>query len=127
MKKNILITIIGGLLMASAAQAQDTYIQFTLKERPYVDQHGRVLQSIEGRQNRPGVDEFSGGGKVNYPDTGGVKIKGWHEKGKDLLLKVEGSAPDLEKLGKVLTKEEAKTIKAATFGIIEKAESGVTP
>jgi hypothetical protein len=40
---------------------------------------------------------------------------------------VEGSAPDLEKLGKVLTKEEAKTIKAATFGIIEKAESGVTP
>ena len=43
------------------------WIKYKLKRRPWVDGEGKVLESIKGRQNRPGIDEFSGGG-YEYPD-----------------------------------------------------------
>lgn len=127
MKKNIWGMIIGGLLLVSTVWAEDTYIQFTLGERPYTNRNGEVLQSIEGRLNRKGVDEFFGGGKF-YPDYTKAKIKEWHEKGITFLLVVDSPSTVLESQGKKLTKEEAKVIKKLVFGISEKeAESGVTP
>jgi hypothetical protein len=112
------------LLFPSLAMAEDTYIQFTLPSRAYHDQNGRVLESVEGRKNKKGVDEFSGGGR-DYPNMNGSVIKEWHEKGKDFLLAVEAPATTLEKQGKKLTKEEAKILKETLFGISEPS-SGVT-
>ena len=64
------------------------WIKYKLIRRPWVDGNGKVLDSIEGRQNRPGVDEFSGGG-YDYPDETD-KIDRIERKG-TLLLLVEES------------------------------------
>jgi len=116
-----------GLLLPSLSMAQDTSLRFTLPSRPYVDQNGQILQGIEGRYNRKGIDEINGGGK-DYPDYKGVMIKKWYEKDHDLLLVVDGPATTLEMQGKKLTVDEAKAVKEAVFGVSDKAlESGVTP
>ncbi|MDD5006839.1 MAG: hypothetical protein PHC68_00385 [Syntrophorhabdaceae bacterium] len=115
------------LFIPCLAFAQESAYQFTLGERPYTDKDGKVLQSIEGRFNRKGVDEFFGSGKF-YPDYTKAKIKERHEKGITFLLVVDNPSTALESQGKKLTKEEAKVIKELVFGISEKeAESGVTP
>lgn len=115
------------LVIPSLVLAEDTAYQFTLPSRPYVDQNGKVLESIEGRYNRKGVDEFSGGGK-DYPDYQRAKIKEWHEKGTVFLLIVNNPSTALESHGKKLSKEEAKAVKKLIFGISEEdTESGVTP
>ena len=60
------------------------WIKYKLIRRPWVDGEGKVLESIEGRQNRPGIDEFSGGG-YDYPSELG-KIDRFEHKGNLMLL-----------------------------------------
>lgn len=125
--------------------AGESWIRFNLIERPYYDRDGNILPSIEGRRNRPGIDEFTGGGKV-YPDLGKVKIIERHEKDQDLLLLVDGDTTDLKKKGsvtyqaspktlkteplgfepRVIADTEAEDMKATVFGIVKSVESGVT-
>lgn len=50
------------------------WFEFHLIERPYSDGQGNILASIEGRRNRPGIDEFSGGGKI-YPELPGKVVQ----------------------------------------------------
>lgn len=125
-------------------------MKFRLVKRPFWDRHGDILESIEGRRNRLGIDEFTGGGKV-YPEIINQKDKilEWHEKDGILLLKVdisESEAEDIKTKDKAmkynaspkvikdynhkdfkaerLTDEEAKTMKKDVFGI--EVGSGVT-
>jgi len=121
------------------------WITFTLIKRPYYDRNSDILASIEGRRNRKGIDEFTGGGKV-YPDIieQKSKIKEWHEKDDVLLVKIDipeaeaieletkdkklkyKASPKIEKeynykdfKPKVLTDQEAETMKKDFFGIVE--------
>lgn len=83
------------------------WYRFDLPELPYHDREGRVLKSIEGRLNRPGVDEFSGGGRV-YPDLTGAGIVERREAGGVLLVSTEADPAAMRLLGGVpLTEEEA--------------------
>ena len=86
------------------------WIKFQLIERPYYDRNGNILTSIEGRRNRKGIDEFTGGGKV-YPDIiESGKIKEWHEKDGILLI----NADILESGAIAVTVEDkTKTYKAS--------------
>lgn len=130
------------------------WITFTLIKRPYYDRNSDILASIEGRRNRKGIDEFTGGGKV-YPDIieQKSKIKEWHEKDGVLLLQVDvteseavahetkdeklkyKASPKLEKeynykdfKAKVLTDSEAGDLKQNFFEVarITINEAGVT-
>ena len=130
------------------------WIKFQLIERPYYDRNGNILSSIEGRRNRKGIDEFTGGGKV-YPDIidQKAKIKAWHEKDGILLLQVDileseaiaikvkdetkkyKASPKIEKeynankdfKALILTDQEADDLKEKFFGIKKLiVDSGVT-
>lgn len=62
------------------------WMKYTLIERPYYDpRSGEILESIEGRYNKPGIDPFVGGGKV-YPDAIKLKCVYWREQGNNLLI-----------------------------------------
>jgi len=129
------------------------WIKFQLIERPYYDRDGNILTSIDGRRNRKGIDEFTGGGKV-YPDIERSKIKEWHEKDGILLLQVDileteaiavtskdetkkyKASPKIEKeynankefKALILTDQEADDLKTNFFGIKKLiVDSGVTP
>ena len=66
-----------------------TWVKFKLIERPYYDPRtGEILDSIEGRRNRPSIDPFEGGGKV-YPDIDPTKILKRKEKAGEWLLKLD--------------------------------------
>jgi hypothetical protein len=76
-----------------------TWIKLKTKERPYYDpRNGKVLKSIEGRRNRPGVDPFEGGGRVYPPIPDNVRVLDWQERGETLMLLVEGEAKDIDRL-----------------------------
>ena len=131
-----------------------TWIKFRLIERPYYDPRtGEIPDSIEGRRNRPGIDPFSGGGKV-YPEIVNQKDKilEWHEKDGVLLLKLDileleaeeiktrdealkyQASPKIERdynhkdfKAERLTDEEAEIMKEDIFGIkLIEIDSGVT-
>lgn len=126
------------------------WISFQLIERPYYDAQGRVLASIEGRKNRKGIDEFTGGGKV-YQNLKAVKVLERYEKGTTLLVLVEGEQADIDALlvnksvtyaaspttsktvpegfqALVLTVEGTEAVKRDVFGISPPVDikSGVT-
>ncbi len=65
-----------------------TWVKFKLIKLPYYDQEGRILESIVGRQNRPGIDEFSGGGKV-YPDLSSFPVLSHHETDDNLMVQFD--------------------------------------
>lgn len=71
-----------------------TWIKLKTKERPFYDPRtGKVLSSIEGRRNRPGIDPFEGGGK-DYPEEAlRLKRLSWQERGTDWMLLVEDGEP----------------------------------
>jgi len=117
------------------------WIKFNLIKKPFWDGDGNILTSIEGRRNRKGIDEFTGGGRL-YPDLDRSKVKEWHQKDDVLLVLVditEGDAvaletkdkklkykasPKIEKeynykdfKAKILTEQEAEDLKLAFFGI----------
>lgn len=82
------------------------WIRYTGVEKPYRDERGRELQTIEGLRNLPGRDEFFGGGRV-MPDLSGIKLKRRIERG--LYLYVEVDAPyELRATRAVLTVIEVK-------------------
>lgn len=65
------------------------WIKFRLINLPYYDPRtGNILESIEGRQNRTGIDPIAGGGKV-YPDIDPALILKRKEKAGELLLKLD--------------------------------------
>jgi len=120
-----LLFIFALLIFAPAAQAD--WVQIQLKERAYVDGQGNVLQSIEGRKNRKGIDEFKGGGKDGYPEV--KEVNEWHEKGTTLLIdsNVTVKAPKAASV-KTVTAAEAEQMKKDVFKVEPplKAKSGVT-
>lgn len=87
------------------------WIEMQTKHRGYRDPRtGKMLESIEGRRNRPGIDEFESLGH-EYPDLSGVTIRSWWERGETLLLLIEGTRPkgavgltDTEALERLKTK-----------------------
>ena len=125
------------------------WIKFQLIERPYYDRNGNILSSIEGRRNRKGIDEFSGGGKA-YPDITGSILERY-EKGNVLLLKLNISEEEALNISSntetlsfqttptkiifysysdfqatIITDVEAQDMKADYFNIVD-AVSGVSP
>lgn len=73
------------------------WLSFDLIERPYFDRNGNILESVAGRKNRPGIDEFEGGGHV-YPGLGGLRILDWRQKGKRLMLLVDATPGEIDAL-----------------------------
>ena len=125
------------------------WIKFKLIKKPFWDGSCQILASIEGRRNRKGIDEFTGGGKV-YPDLSKVLVLEQYQKGTNLLVLVDGEQADIDALLKqeavtfkaspkelktdlggfqpaMKTDAEVKAIKVDVFGIKEVLESGVTP
>lgn len=126
------------------------WIMFKLIERPCYDQDGNILQSIEGRRNRKGIDEINGGGKV-YPNLKSVKVLERYEKDGNLMVLADGDTTELEQQGavtfqaspKIMFREsagfqpqvvdevEVETLKETVFDvkkpiIVEECDSGVT-
>ena len=127
------------------------WIKFDLIKKPFWDREGNILSSIEGRRNRKGIDEFTGGGRL-YPDIDRSKVKEWHQKDDVLLVKIDiteveakghetkdekrkyKASPKIEKeynykdfKAKVLTDQKADDLKINFFGIKKLIEeSGVT-
>ena len=126
-----------------------TWIKFKVISKGYYDpRNGKVLKSIDGMKNRPGIDPFQSDGRV-YPDLSKVKVLERYQKGLDLLVLVEGEQADIdallkqeavtfraspkelktESLGfqpKLKTEKEAKAIKSDVFKIKDAISSGVT-
>lgn len=76
-----------------------TWIKFRTKEKPFYDPRtGKVLPSIEGRRNRPKVDPFEGGGKVYPEDALKMKRLSWQEKGTTLMLLVDESQEEIDRI-----------------------------
>ena len=101
------------------------WIKFDLIKKPFWDRDGNILTSIEGRRNRKGIDEFTGGGRV-YPDIDRTKVEEWHQKDDVLLVKiditeVEATTITTKKEFKalILTDQEADAMKKDFFGIVE--------
>ena len=61
------------------------WFEFQLIEKPYYDDRGNILASIAGRKNKPGIDEFKGGGKV-YPELPGKVVQRFEHDGWLLVL-----------------------------------------
>lgn len=141
MARIIAVLVVFGL----AATAEGAWLHFVLPARPYYDRHGNLLADIAGRRNRPGVDAFSGGGKI-YPDVPG-KVLARYERDGELLVQVDLSDEDaaawIDKVpakrvslstqvvrqygakefqARLLSEAEAK----AALSLIRSAESGVT-
>lgn len=97
------------------------WIKYKLIRRPWVDGDGKVLESIEDRQNRPGIDEFSGGG-FNYPKEDGSKDR-FEKNGVLVLLvdenKVESMIATNKDFGGVVLIEPLEELKA--LGLSDKA------
>ena len=72
------------------------WFKFKLIRKPYYDESGRVLSSIKGRKNKPGVDAFFGGGKL-YPVLPG-KILQKIEKGDILFVLVDAPEETLKSI-----------------------------
>lgn len=114
------------LLFSCSAHAEQTWIYFILQERPYYDRNNKPLASIEGMKNRPGIDEFHGGG-LYYPDISKVTVTKEHEKGTAYLILVDGPIGDLDvQSGAIISEAEAETIKPSIFGVYPEVESGVS-
>jgi hypothetical protein len=113
------------LILAYAAEAAE-WVKVDLTERGYYDPRtGTPLKSIEGRQNRPGIDPFVGGGKTGYPSIEISKIEERHESGTSLLIKAILKPEEADSFrDSILTDEQAKQIKKDVFGITP--ISGVT-
>ena len=118
------------------------WIKFDLIKKPFWDRDGNILASIEGRRNRKGIDEFTGGGRL-YPDIDRSKVKEWHQKDDVLLVKIDiteveatiittknevkkyKASPKIEKeynankefKALILTDQEAENLKTNFFGI----------
>ena len=62
------------------------WIKYTLIKRPFVDDKEEVVD-IEGRYNKPKVDEFKGGG-CDYPDETGKldRFEGSNSEGDRILM-----------------------------------------
>ena len=127
------------------------WIEFYLIAKPFWDRDGNILASIEGRRNRKGIDEFTGGGRL-YPDLDRGKVEEWHQKDDVLLVKIDipeaeamehetkdkklkyKASPKKEKeynykdfKAKVLNDNQAKSLKEDFFGVKPTAVgSGVT-
>ena len=116
--------------------------KFLLIQRPYYDPRTGNPVDIRGRNNRPNIDPFIGGGKVGYPDLSKVLVLKRAEKGIDLYVLVEGEQPDIDNLlkGESITYQETPSIRKSIIVIPtiltdkeieaifppEKVESGVT-
>lgn len=61
------------------------WFEFQLIEKPYYDDRGNILASVAGRKNRPGIDEFKGGGMV-YPELPGKVVQRFERGGWLLVL-----------------------------------------
>lgn len=79
------------------------WLLFKLIKRPYYDSHGNVIQSIKGRRNRFGIDEFFGGGEI-YPDLSSYTVLFKVETFGEWLVRIKENAPEL------LVKNEIKKI-----------------
>lgn len=89
-----------------------TWIKIRLIEKPFYDlRTGEVLPSINGRQNRLGIDPFEGGGKV-YPPKAvmSLNIISRHESGDTLMLLVDEC---LEVINIVLTLSGSENYQAS--------------
>ena len=92
------------------------WIWFKLKDRPFRTPEGKPLSSVEGRRNKRGVDEFLGGGKIDYPDIHIGKIQERHEKDTDLLIKADLTSDEQKLLkGTIITDQEAEQMKKDIF------------
>ena len=85
------------------------WIKFDLIKKPFWDRDGNILASIEGRKNRKGIDEFTGGGRL-YPDIDRSKVKEWHQKDDVLLVKIDITEAEATT---IITKNEVKKYKAS--------------
>lgn len=103
-------------------------VQITLKERPYYDRKGKIVDP-GARKNRPRVDPFNGGGKDGYPSKAieGKTIER-HEKGTKLLFRADVTPAEITTIkGTILTDEQAAIMKETVFGAVVPAPvSGVT-
>lgn len=87
-----------------------TWIKFKLIDHSFYDPRtGAVLDSIEGRRNRPGIDPFEGMPRV-YPDVDPAKILNWKEGNGELLLKLDMDQAEVDAL---MGSEEIKKYKAS--------------
>jgi len=107
------------------------WIKINLIERPFYDATGNILKSIEGRENRSGTDEFTGGGKV-YPELGDLDILAWQEGNSNLMLLVEGEQTEIDALTTKVEKlsfqaypKEARRYDFADFNIKKVADKDV--
>lgn len=91
MKRILIGLMVFMAILAPSAGAEEVWLRFTLIGRPYYDRTGDILASIDGRQNRKGIDEFSGGGRV-YPVIPGKLLK-WCQKDATLLVHVDMPDP----------------------------------
>ena len=125
-------------------------MKFKYIRRPFYDEKGNIVD-ITGRYNRPGIDEFMGGGKV-YPEIISQKDKIIERYQDDtfVYIKLDITESEAEKIrtkqkalkyqaspkvmidynhkdfkAERLTDEEADKMKQDVFGIIS-VESGVT-
>ena len=111
----MLIAIMFSLIFVNPVLAQDTWILFTLPERPYYNKSGDILDNVGSMKNKPGTDEFTGGGKV-YPDGSGVTVSGKYERGNKVLLLIKGDATELKKQKDMTYKATPKIYITVTKG-----------
>ena len=117
-------------------------MKFKYIRRPYYDENGDIVD-IAGRMNRPGIDEFYGGGKVypeiikqkdkileRYQDDTFVYVKlditepeAKEIKTKDKAMKYQASPKIMKDYNhkdfkaEILTDQEAEDLKESVFGI----------
>jgi len=86
-------------------------IKIKFNRTPYKDRHGRIISSIAGKKNRPGIDEFSGGDKIR-PDVSKLKILDSREFEDVALLFVDNTEQELNGYEKIPNNEILKELKA---------------
>ena len=77
-----------------------TWLKCKLIELPYYDRYGKVIASINGRKNRFGKDEFSGGGRI-YPDLSGYTVLHRYRNNDDFLVETKEDASVLINMDKI--------------------------
>lgn len=70
------------------------WVKIELIRKPYYDADGNILESITGMKNRPGIDEFSGGGTLR-PDLSGFTILESYDRFDVWLVCVDENPSDL--------------------------------
>ena len=127
----------------------EAWIKFKLIKKPYYNpKTGSVLSSIAGRQNRPRVDAFRGGGKAR-PDFSKVNVRQRYENSDDLLVLIDGEQAQVDILltnkpiliqvsptatvedvtgfmPELLSDAEAEALKSVVFSVDAECISGVT-